>query len=100
MNHMHTETLKNTNTNVYIEVNSVIENLSQEEKEKLPKKLIRMIKEKAGDITIPIYNGKSLDEQISREAVIILTCISTKYLFSYEEKQLLKYNLVKNSIKT
>lgn len=89
---------KKHDINTFIEVNSAITILPKEEKDKIPKKLLDSIEKKAKNITIPIYLNKPLATQISRNALVILVCIATKYLFSNKEKEILKHSLIKSNV--
>ena len=70
-----------TNSNVYSEVNAVLDNIGEEYKSKVPIKLIRLIKKCKNDLYSVTYDlNKPLHEQnISKEALSMIALIHLNY---------------------
>lgn len=83
----------------FIEVNSVLHKMSISETSKIPKDIIEMINKKANNQKISIDSNKELEEQISNEALSILTYIVLKYIVKEEQRNQLKASLIQNQIK-
>lgn len=82
----------------FIEVNSVLHNMSISETSKIPKNIIETINKKANNQKISIDSNKELEEQISKEALSMLTYIVLKYIVKEEQRKQLKASLIQNQI--
>ena len=87
------------NNTCFIEVNSVLSNMNHIETSKIPQDIQEKIKEKANNKQIDIQTDKTLEEQISKEALSILTYIILKYVVNNEQKSQLKTSLTQNQLK-
>ena len=82
----------------FVEVNSVLNNMSINETSKIPKDIIEVINKKANNQKISIDSNKELEEQISNEALSILTYIVLKYIVKEEQRNQLKASLIQKQI--
>lgn len=80
----------------FVEVNSILNKMDSIEILKIPSDIIEMINKKANNQEIIIKQNKNIEEQISNEALSILTYITLKYLATEEQKKQLKKSLVQN----
>lgn len=82
----------------YAEVKEVINRFNKEEKQKIPNKIIELLnKETEGtQYLINIDSHKNLEEQISRQALSMLTYICLEYLADKKQKKELKNILIQN----
>lgn len=82
----------------YAEVKEVINRFNKEEKQKIPNKIIELLnKETEGtEYLINIDPNKNLEEQISRQALSMLTYICLEYLADSKQKEELKNILIQN----
>ena len=82
----------------FIEVNSILNKMNPIEVSKIPEDLIKTIKKKANNKQINIDSNVILEEQISNEALSILTYIILKYIADNEQKNQLKNSLTQNQM--
>lgn len=83
----------------FIEVNTVLNKMEPLEISKIPKDVLMTINQKANNQKIDIDTNKLLEEQISKDALAILTYIILKYIANKEQKDVLKINLTQNQLK-
>lgn len=86
------------NNTCFIEVNSVLARMDLIEVSKIPKDVLNTIRKKANNRQIEIDANKMLEEQISKEALSILTYIILKYIADNEQKGQLKTSLTQNQL--
>lgn len=82
----------------WLEVKEVLNRFSSKDKSKIPDKVINLINsqtENTKDL-VNIDRNKNLEQQISKEALSILTYITLQYLASSEQKEKAREFLVKN----
>lgn len=86
------------NNTCFIEVNTIIGQMNKDEISKIPKDVLETISKKANNQKTDIDTNKTLEEQISKEALSILTYIILKYVANNEQKSQLKNSLTQNQI--
>ena len=86
------------NNTCFIEVNTIISQMNNDEISKIPKDVLETINKNANSQQIEIDSNKKLEEQISKEALSILTYIILKYVANNEQKNQLKNSLTQNQI--
>lgn len=86
------------NNTYFIEVNSILNKMNPKEISEIPKDIIEIIRKKANNQQINIDSNKRIEEQISNEALSILTYIVLKYTGNNEQKIQLKNTLIQNQM--
>ena len=86
------------NNTCFIEVNTVLNKMNLTEVAKIPENILLTVRQKANNQQIDININKMLEEQISKEALSILTYIILKYVANKEQKNILKNSLTQNQI--
>lgn len=76
-----------------VEVDEVLNHLSKEDYNKIPQKLIQAIKENKDTEYIWEYDEeKSLKDQgLSRDTLILISCINMEYLLNDSQKEYVEY---------
>lgn len=89
----------NFNSNVYSEVNAVLDSISEEYKSKVPIKLIRLIKKYKNDLYSVTYDlNKPLHEQnISKEALSMIALIHLNYWCKDENEKKELYKIFQDN---
>lgn len=81
-----------------VQIRTVMDRFSENDKNKVPKEIIDKIDEcaKETDYKILLRDDMGIEKQISRNALIFLTLIVTKYIANNDEKDQLKRVLINN----
>lgn len=86
------------NNTCFIEVNSILNKMNPADLSKIPKDIIEKINKKANDKQVDFEIGKELENQISNEALSILSYIVLKYIANGDQRNQLKKSLVQNQM--
>ena len=82
----------------YLEVKEILNRLKENERKKIPNNIIELINNRAKEINciIMLDNTIGLENQISREAISMLTYLTLKYIANPKEKEDMKEELIEN----
>ena len=82
----------------YLEVKEILNRLKENERKKIPNNIIELINNRAKEINciIMLDNTIGLENQISREAISMLTYLTLKYIANPKEKEDMKEDLIEN----
>ena len=82
----------------YLEVKEILNRLKENERKKIPNNIIELINNRAKGINciIMLDNTIGLENQISREAISMLTYLTLKYIANPKEKEDMKEELIEN----
>lgn len=86
------------NKQCLIEAREVLLNLKEEEKNKIPLEVFKAIDDEVNTSNYKFYleKNKNIEEQISKEALSLVTYIILKYVADKEQKKDIKDELIKN----
>ena len=85
----------------WLEVKEVLSRFNKKEKERIPNKIIEFIdvQTKNMDYKVRLDDNRNLEQQISKDALSILTYITLQYLANKEQKEKAKNFLISNNVK-
>lgn len=86
------------NKQCLIEAREVLINLNEEEKSKIPLEVFKAIDDEVNtrNYKFRLEKNKNIEEQISKEALSLVTYIILKYVANKEQKKEIKDELIKN----